>query len=46
MDPRTGYPAQGVSAVSIVAPRTIDSEAWTKAVFINGRAWTAKHAPR
>jgi thiamine biosynthesis lipoprotein len=46
MDPRTGYPARDVSAVSIVAPRTIDSEAWTKAVFINGRAWTATHAPR
>lgn len=46
MDPRTGYPAQEVSAVSIVSPRTIDSEAWTKAVFINGRAWTASHAPR
>jgi FAD:protein FMN transferase len=46
MDPRTGYPAQDVSAVSVVAPRTIDSEAWTKAVFINGRAWTAAHAPR
>jgi thiamine biosynthesis lipoprotein len=46
MDPRTGYPARGVSAVSVVSPRTIDSEAWTKAVFINGRAWTATHAPR
>jgi FAD:protein FMN transferase len=46
MDPRTGYPAREVSAVSVVAPRTIDSEAWTKAVFINGRAWTATHAPR
>jgi thiamine biosynthesis lipoprotein len=46
MDPRTGYPAQGVSAVSVVSPRTTDSEAWTKAVFINGRTWTAKHAPR
>jgi FAD:protein FMN transferase len=45
MDPRTGYPAQQVSAVSIVAPRTIDSEAWTKAVFINGAAWTKRHAP-
>jgi thiamine biosynthesis lipoprotein len=46
MDPRTGYPAQGVSAVSIVAPRTLDSEAWTKAVFINGPAWTKRHTPR
>jgi thiamine biosynthesis lipoprotein len=46
MDPRTGYPAQGAAAVSVVAPRTIDSEAWTKAVFINGQTWTKKHAPR
>jgi thiamine biosynthesis lipoprotein len=46
MDPRTGYPAQGVSEVSVVTPRAIDSEAWTKAVFINGRAWTTHHAPR
>jgi thiamine biosynthesis lipoprotein len=46
MDPRTGYPAQGVAAVSVVAPRTIDSEAWTKAVFINGQAWTRQHTPR
>src|SRR5579859_1580452 len=30
MDPRTGWPAQGVLAVSVVAPRTLDSEAWTK----------------
>jgi len=30
MDPRTGYPAQGSVSVSVVAPRTIDSEAWAK----------------
>ena len=27
MDPRTGYPAQGTASVSVLAPRTIDSEA-------------------
>jgi thiamine biosynthesis lipoprotein len=43
MDPRTGYPAQGTVSVSIVAPRTIDSEAWAKPYFINGRQWTADH---
>jgi thiamine biosynthesis lipoprotein len=43
MDPRTGYPAQGASSVSVVAPQTIDSEAWTKPYFINGSAWTAAH---
>jgi thiamine biosynthesis lipoprotein len=44
-DPRTGYPAQGTSAVSVIAPRAIDSEAWTKPFFINGRAWTSAHKP-
>jgi thiamine biosynthesis lipoprotein len=45
MDPRTGYPAPGMLSVSIVAPRTIDSEAWCKPFFINGRAWASKHKP-
>jgi thiamine biosynthesis lipoprotein len=45
IDPRTGYPAQGAAAVSVVAPRSIDSEAWTKPYFINGRAWAASHRP-
>jgi thiamine biosynthesis lipoprotein len=43
IDPRTGAPAQGTAAVSVLAPRTIDSEAWTKPYFINGRTWTAAH---
>ena len=45
VDPRTGYPAQGTSAVSVLAPRTIDSEAWTKPFFIKGRAWASAHKP-
>jgi FAD:protein FMN transferase len=45
IDPRTGYPAQGVDSVSVFADRAIDSEAWTKPFFINGRAWTAAHKP-
>jgi len=45
MDPRTGYPAQGALAVSILSPRTIDSEAWAKPYFVNGRQWTARHKP-
>ena len=44
-DPRTGYPAQGVLSVSVVAPRTLDSEAWTKPVFVNGRRWATDHVP-
>lgn len=43
MDPRTGYPAQGVLSVSVIAPRTLDSEAWTKPYYINGRSWAASH---
>ena len=46
MDPRTGYPAQGSAAVSVVTPRTIDSEAWAKPYFINGRRWAAEHKPK
>jgi thiamine biosynthesis lipoprotein len=45
LDPRTGYPAQGTSLVSVLARRAIDSEAWTKPYFIHGRAWTAEHKP-
>ena len=46
MDPRTGYPAQGSSSVSVIAPRTLDSEAWTKPYFVNGRVWAARHKPK
>jgi thiamine biosynthesis lipoprotein len=46
MDPRAGYPAQGTLSVSVIAPRTIDSEAWTKPYFILGRQWTAAHKPK
>ena len=46
MDPRTGYPAQGTSSVSVLAPRTIDSEAWAKPYFVNGRDWTAAKKPK
>ena len=45
MDPRTGYPAEGMLSVSVIAPRTLDSEAWTKPLFIHGREWAAKHMP-
>jgi len=45
-DPRTGYPASnGVLSVSVVAPRTIDSEAWTKPFFLRGPEWAARHKP-
>ncbi|HVT92319.1 MAG TPA: FAD:protein FMN transferase [Bryobacteraceae bacterium] len=43
MDPRSGYPSMGTLSVSIISPRTIDSEAWAKPYYILGRDWTAKH---
>jgi thiamine biosynthesis lipoprotein len=46
MDPRTGYPARGSVSVSVVAQRTIDSEAWAKPYFVNGRQWAARHKPK
>jgi FAD:protein FMN transferase len=46
MDPRTGFPAQGSVSVSVVAPRTLDSEAWAKPYFVNGRRWAVQHKPK
>ncbi len=46
MDPRTGFPAQGSVSVSVIAPKTLDSEAWAKPYFVNGRQWAARHKPR
>ena len=40
MDPRTGYPSQGTLSVSVITPKTIDSEVWAKPYFINGPQWT------
>jgi thiamine biosynthesis lipoprotein len=45
-DPRTGYPAEGILSVSVTAPKALDSEAWTKPVFINGSRWARKHVPK
>jgi thiamine biosynthesis lipoprotein len=44
-DPRTGYPASGMLSVSVVADRTIDTEAWTKPMFILGREWAERRKP-
>jgi FAD:protein FMN transferase len=46
MDPRTGYPAQGMLSVSVISPKTIDSEAWTKPYFVLGKDWTIRHKPK
>jgi thiamine biosynthesis lipoprotein len=45
IDPRDGCPAQGMLEVSVIADRAIESEAWTKPFFINGRSWTTTHKP-
>ncbi|MEZ5399077.1 MAG: FAD:protein FMN transferase [Bryobacteraceae bacterium] len=44
-DPRSGYPAPGMLSVSVVADRTIDTEAWTKPMFILGRQWAERRKP-
>jgi thiamine biosynthesis lipoprotein len=46
MDPRTGYPAEGMLSVSVIAPRTLDSEIWAKPYYILGEAWTRQHKPK
>lgn len=46
MDPRTGYPVKGILAVSVVCPRTLDSEIWAKPFYVLGRAWTQEHLPQ
>ena len=44
-DPATGYPSTGTISVSVVAPTTTDSEAWTKPVFVRGRQWASRNVP-
>jgi FAD:protein FMN transferase len=46
MNPRTGYPSEGVLSVSIVSPKTLDSEIWAKPYYILGRTWTVAHKPK
>jgi thiamine biosynthesis lipoprotein len=33
-------------SASVITPLTLDSEAWTKPYYINGREWAAKHNPK
>ena len=46
MDPRQGAPAENAVQVTVLAPRTIDSEVWAKPYFIQGRAWASVHKPK
>jgi FAD:protein FMN transferase len=43
MDPRTGYPSQGMLQTSVITPKTIDGEAWAKPYYIMGREWASRH---
>lgn len=45
MDPRRAAPAENAVQVTVLAPRTIDSEVWAKPYFIQGRDWTSVHKP-
>ena len=46
MNPRTGYPSEGTLSVSVLSPRTLDSEVWAKPYYILGRAWAHQHKPK
>ena len=45
MDPRIGHPSEGMLSVSVIAPRTLDSEIWAKPYYILGATWTKRHKP-
>jgi thiamine biosynthesis lipoprotein len=38
----TGFPSQGMLLISVITPKTIDSEAWAKPYYILGPHWTAQ----
>ena len=43
LDPRTGHPAQGLLAVSVVASTALESEVWSTVVFVNGLDWASRN---
>lgn len=43
IDPRSGCPAVGALSVSIITAKALDSEAWAKPYYIQGRSWTERH---
>ena len=45
LDPRTGLVLEGAQSVSVVAPSTLDSEAWATALLVNGLEWSRSHKP-
>ncbi|MBI5367387.1 MAG: FAD:protein FMN transferase [Planctomycetes bacterium] len=49
LDPRTGWPARGLAAVTVVAPTAAEADALSTALFVlgveRGRALLARHYP-
>jgi thiamine biosynthesis lipoprotein len=45
LDPRTGWPLQSITQVSVVAPKAADGEVWAKACLLNGPEWVAGRKP-
>ncbi|MCY4188105.1 MAG: FAD:protein FMN transferase [Bryobacterales bacterium] len=43
LDPRTGRPAAGMTAVSVIGPSATDTEAWSTALYVNGSGWAHAH---
>jgi len=46
LDPRTGWPLQSMTQVSVVAPGALDGEVWAKACLLNGPGWAVEHRLR
>jgi thiamine biosynthesis lipoprotein len=40
IDPRTGRPVEGALGATVIAPRGVEAEAWSKAAMVMGVEWT------
>jgi len=45
LDPRTGWPLQSVTQVSVVGPGAEAGEVWAKACLLNGPGWAVGRTP-
>jgi thiamine biosynthesis lipoprotein len=45
LNPRTGWPLQSITQVSVVGPGAEDGEVWAKACLLNGPGWAAWRTP-
>lgn len=46
LDPRTGWPAQGLASASAIAPTAAEADALATAFFVLGAAWTRAYCER